>query len=235
MLKIEKIDNRKTLANKRALKNVQEIMRAQFPGLDKREISELPESIFGRRSFGFKYSLYVARESELMISGFLTYSYYARYNFYYLDRMATAPQLIRRGIGRELYIFLRKKAKKKRAVGIFFECLNDDLAQAGDQKSQAQNASRLKFYERFGARPIINNKYDAKIRASDNSTLLVFDPLDRPPALSQDLARRIVRKIMQKIYSDYCPPNFIKMVVNSFVDDPVVLRPPCYLTSEKDG
>src|SRR3546814_13621681 len=40
--------------------------------------------------------------------------------------------------------------------------------------------------------------------------------------------RRIVRAILERKYGSRCPPGYIDMVVQSFADDPVRLRPPQY-------
>ena len=228
-MKIIQILNRKTVANKKAIKAVQEIMKTQFPGLEKELIDGLPYSIFAGRKMGFINNFYVSVDQNQVVSGFVIYSYFPRYNFYFVDYMAAAPNMTGQGIGSKLYEFVRGQAKAKEAVGVFFECLNDDPQQAGDENRLKQNISRLKFYEKYGARPIVNTQYEVKVKPSGNSTLLVFDPLDGPILFSRDVARKIVRKIMQKKYSDYCPPEYIRMVTASFKDNPVLLREPKYI------
>lgn len=203
-------------------------MRVQFPGLEDKEIDNLPEIIFGRPKRGFRYSLYMALSDNGELAGFLIYSFFSRYNFYFLDHMAASPGQTGRGIGGQMYGFLRAKAKAKPATGIFFECLNDDPADNPDPVKLEQNRARLKFYEKFGARPLANNRFHVKVKADNNSTLLVFDPLARDNKLPRDTARKIIRRILLKKYSDYCPPAHIKMVVDSFTDDPATIREPRY-------
>ncbi len=221
---IIKITNRKTVANKKALKRIQEIMRAQFPGLDEKTISNLPYTVFGGPKMGFNYSLYAAADDLSDIRGFMMYSYFPRYSFYFLDHIAAAPGQTGRGIGGMLYSHLRTEAKAADAVGVFYECLSDDPGEEKDKTRLEQNKARLRFYERFGARPLAGNLFHERVKPENNSALLVYDPLDQPPLLTRDAARKIVRKIILKKYSDFCPPDYIKRITLSFKDNPVQMR-----------
>jgi GNAT superfamily N-acetyltransferase len=228
MVKMVKVENRKTVVNKKAIRQVQAIMRAQFPDTDENKIFNLPYIIFGRPKGGFHYSLHVAL-GEKSVQGFIIYYYFSRKNFYYLDYIAVSPGLTGLGIGSALYEFLRTKAKEKKVVGIFFECVIDDPKIIKDQVWLEENKSRLKFFERFGARPFINNRYADKISPERNSTLLVYDPLDKPGFISIRTIQKIVRQILKKKYSDICPQEYIDRVVSSFQDDPVKVREPKYV------
>ena len=57
------------------------------------------------------------------------------------------------GIGAALYERVREEA---RALGtqLYFESLPDDPALSPNPEVRAGNAARLKFYERYGARPL---------------------------------------------------------------------------------
>jgi hypothetical protein len=53
------------------------------------------------------------------------------------------------------------------ALGLFFECLPDRPELCKDAELINENKKRLKFYERFGARPIINTLYELPVKESD--------------------------------------------------------------------
>jgi acetoin utilization deacetylase AcuC-like enzyme len=93
-----------------------------------------------------------------------------------------------------------------------------------------QNAARLRFYERYGARPVAGTAYETPCRpGDDNPPYLVYDDLGQDAALSRDTAREIVRAVLERKYQAICPPGYIDMVVASFRDDPVRLRAPRYV------
>ncbi|MGH8167755.1 MAG: histone deacetylase family protein, partial [Woeseiaceae bacterium] len=99
-----------------------------------------------------------------------------------------------------------------------------------------QNASRLKFYERFGARPIANTSYETPLHATDtNPPYLMYDGLGRDKPLARSRARKIVRAILERKYGQVCPPQYVDKVVKSFRDDPVQLREPRYPVEPADA
>ena len=113
---------------------------------------------------------------------------------------------------------------------MFFECLPDDPALSPDPEVRAQNAARLKFYERYGARPLANTAYETPVRpGDDNPPYLVMDPLGSDQPLGRAAARRIVRAILDRKYGELCPQDYVELVIASVKDDPVQLRAPRYI------
>jgi acetoin utilization deacetylase AcuC-like enzyme len=92
----------------------------------------------------------------------------------------------------------------------------------------------LRFYETFGARPAANNEYNAPLD-DDNECMpyLVVDDLDSQRPLRRRFVREAVRAILERKYAHLCPPAYVEKVVASFKEDPVTLRKPRYLRSDK--
>ena len=100
---------------------------------------------------------------------------------------------------------------------------------AGNEAELAQSRKRLRFYERYGAYPVINTAYETPFRPDDDCPpYLVFDPLGRDTPLSVAHLRRIIQAILTRKYGASCPPGYIDMVVSSVIDDPIRVRPPKY-------
>ncbi|HWV39726.1 MAG TPA: hypothetical protein VN033_14750 [Vulgatibacter sp.] len=79
-------------------------------------------------------------------------------------------------------------------MGLFFECLPDDPALSPDPAVRAQNVRRLRFYERFGARPIVGTAYETPLKPGDTDPpYLDYGDLGRDRPLSRAAARSIVR------------------------------------------
>jgi hypothetical protein len=118
------------------------------------------------------------------------------------------------------------------AIGVFFECWPDDPALCRDGELLKQNVQRLRFYERFGARPIVGTLYETPVKpGEDCPPYLVFDDLGHGQPLSRVKARVVARAILERKYRKLCPPSYVEGVVGSFVDDPVRLRPFRYVRS----
>ena len=113
--------------------------------------------------------------------------------------------------------------------GLFFECLPDTPSLCKDKTILRQNASRLRFYENYQARPVINTAYQTPVSDRDTCPpFLVLDNLGKQKLPSRNETRAIVRAILERKYGDICPPGYIDLVVRSIKDDPIILRKPRY-------
>jgi acetoin utilization deacetylase AcuC-like enzyme len=113
---------------------------------------------------------------------------------------------------------------------MFFDAGPDEKEKMRHPELIRINRSRLKFYERYGARPIVGTLYDALPNPANENyrTFLLFDPLDRARPLSAREARRFVRRMFRAQYGLDRDHPYTREVTRSFRDDPVRLRPPVY-------
>jgi len=167
----------------------------------------------------------VAEGTRGRVIGFALLFHEPILKFCYLDYISAASQKTGRGIGSALYERVREECLALDVMGLFMECLPDDPKLSPDPVIRRQNAARLRFYERYGARPIANTAYETPLKAEDdNPPYLVYDNLGQDTDLPCGTARVIVRAILERKYANVCPRGYIDMVVNSFQDDPVKVR-----------
>src|SRR5690606_18342084 len=205
------------------------MLRVQFEALSEQEIETLPARLRHPHRYRFRPILLVAEKGP-SVRGFALLLHDPELEFCLLDYVAAAKGRTGGGIGGALYERAREEAYQLDVVGIFFEALPDDAALSPDPAVRKQNVARLKFYETFGARPIIGTAYETPFKDGDSDPpYLVFDNLgrDRQP-LEKARARKIVRTILERKYDSVAPPGYIDKVVASFRDDPVRLREPRY-------
>ncbi len=230
MFRIRRVYDDITSANKEAITQVQEILRTQFPLVSKRDINKLPEQLRNPLKYRFRSILFVAEGTKGHIIGFALLYHAPILKFCYLDYISAAEKRTGGGIGGALYERVREEALDLNSVGLFFECLPDTPELSRNPEVRKQNAARLRFYERYGARPIINTKYETPLKPSDdNPPYLVYDDLGQGEGLPRDSAREIVRAILERKYKGVCPPDYVEMVVESLQDDPIRLREPKYI------
>jgi acetoin utilization deacetylase AcuC-like enzyme/GNAT superfamily N-acetyltransferase len=233
MFRIRRIYDYVLPINQIAIARVQEILRIQFQGLTEKEIAKLPEQLRNPLKFRFRSILYVADDQRGRVKGFALLLQEAELGFAYLEYISAAEKMTGRGIGGALYERLREEALELGTLGLFFECLPDDPALCKDPEILKQNKARLKFYEKYGARPIAGTAYETPVKpGGDNPPYLVFDDLGQNLQLPVDRARSIVRTILERKYGHLCPRSYIDMVVDSFRDDPVRLRDYRYVKLE---
>ena len=199
--------------------DVEKIGAIRIPGL--------AEQLRNPLEMGFRSVLYVAENASHRVSGFAIVLHDPQINFCYLDYLASAKVVIGRGIGGALYQRVRQDALALGAKGLFLECLPDEPRNCPDPVLQKQNAMRLRFYERYGARAIVDTKYEAPLSPEDTCMPhLVYDGLGREKPLRRKFARKVVRAILERKYSYLCTPQYVANAVRSFHDDPVHLRAP---------
>lgn len=230
MFRIRRIYDDVLPINQQAIREVAQIFREQFPAARPSDIEELPEKLRNPFKQQFRTILYVAENRQGRVTGFAIVLHEPRLKFCYLDYIATGASVRGRGVGAALYEYVRDEAVGLGALGLFFECLPDDPDRCADPVIRQQNAARLKFYERYGARPIVGTAYETPVPGgpTDNLPYLMYDDLDSQRPLSARFCREVVRAVLERKYGDLCPPEYIQAVVQSIRADPVAIRPPRY-------
>jgi acetoin utilization deacetylase AcuC-like enzyme/GNAT superfamily N-acetyltransferase len=233
MFRIRRIYDDTLPVNRQIIADVQGILRDQFPLIGSDDVAKLPELLRNPLKYRLRSILFVAEGSHRRVKGFALVMHAPDLHFSYLDYISSEKGLVGRGVGGALYERVRAEVEALGAIGLFFECLPDDPALCRDPETLKQNAARLRFYERYGARPIAGTAYETPLTpGGDNPPYLVYDALGKNRPLHRDEARRIVRAILERKYGHLCPAAYIDMVVDSFRDEPVGLRRPRYTGRE---
>jgi acetoin utilization deacetylase AcuC-like enzyme/GNAT superfamily N-acetyltransferase len=233
MFRIRRIYDTNNPINKKAVTRVQQILRDQFPFVHNSDVDKLPELLRNPLKYQFRSILFVADNAKGDVSGFALLLHAPDLDFCYLDYISTAKHITGRGVGGALYERLRNETALLKAKGLFFECLPDDALLCKDPLMLKQNKARLKFYEKYGARPMIHTKYETPVQeGDDNPPYLVVDTLGKERRFRKDEMRQIVKAILERKYPDVCNKEYVNMVINSIIDDPVHFRPFKYI-SEK--
>jgi len=231
MLKIRRIYDDVLTVNQDALRQVKTLLRSRIGEIRSEEIEEISRKLRNPFKQRFRPILFVAENMRRKVLGFAMLLHEPQIGFCYLDWIAT--QNTSGGLGGTLYDHVRREAAILDVKGLFFECLPDSIETCPDEKLLKENRARLRFYERYGARPIINTAYETPVNPDDSCMPhLVYDGLGRNKSLERTFARKVVRAILERKYAHYCPPNYVQKVARSFRDDPVRLRALRYVKPE---
>jgi len=215
--------------NRHALEQANALLRQQFDGIEHQKIDRISEVLRHPLKYGFRTILYVAEDHQYKLRGLALLDHDADLSFCYLDYLVSAGKLVGRGVGGALYDRVRSEALSLGVVGVFFECLPDDPALCRNPEILKENQARLRFYEGYGARPIVNTAYETPVKpGGDNPPYLVFDGLGQRSNMSAAYMKRVVAYILKRKYGAICAPAYVRMVMNSICDDPVQIRPPRY-------
>ncbi|MEQ9593773.1 MAG: hypothetical protein RLN86_14300, partial [Cyclobacteriaceae bacterium] len=167
MIAIRRIYDHNNPANRAALVQCKEVLVAQFPYLSQSEAEDIFIAAKNPLAVNFRYVILVAEARDKSVLGLVIASYFPKEKFYFLDYIAAHHNRIGGGVGGALYERLREEAAAVDAIGIFFDCLPDNPKLCADNAERKQNAARLRFYERYGARPLAGTKYE--LPRNDNS------------------------------------------------------------------
>ena len=225
MLRIRRIYDDVLPVNKSTLEQVRQILRTRFKAVSEDEIVLLGEKLRNPFKQRFRTILFVAESLRGKVRGFATLLHEPLIGFAYLDWIATASDRGGAGIGGALYDRVRREAAALKVKGLFFECLPDDAENCPDPEELKQSRARLRFYERYGARPIVGTAYESPVKPEDTCMpYLVYDGfnVDKPPR--RDFTRQVVRAILERKYPVLCSKEYIDLVVASFQDDPVQIH-----------
>jgi len=234
MFRIRRVFDDALPANRKALDEVVALLRSQFHTIATAKIDRIPDLLRDPVKHRFRSVVYVAEGSAGKVRGVAMLNHEPDIGFSYLDYLAADKALSGRGVGGALYQRVRQETALLNVGGLFFECLPDDPALCRDPDILKQNRARLRFYERFGARPIINTAYETPVNVgSDNPPYLVFDDLGQGTVLSRDYVQRVIAYVLRHKYRDVCSPAYVRLVVNSVKEDPVQLRPPRYSLAQE--
>jgi acetoin utilization deacetylase AcuC-like enzyme/L-amino acid N-acyltransferase YncA len=225
MFRIRKLAGALTPADAAALAAAQAIIRARLPGLRAEDVDEVSARLADPFAKRFVCEALVAEDGRDRVRGAAVLMHDPAAGFAWLDLLAAEPRA--RGVGAALYERAREEAAARGAHGLYFECLPDDPKTCPDPRDRAANAARLRFYERFGARPIIGTAYETPLSPDDaQAPVLVLDPLGASGPPDAATLRAVVRAVLERKYARLCPPDYVATVLNSIKDGAYALRPP---------
>lgn len=227
MFRIRRIYDDILPVNQQAIAEVRAIFIEHFAGAPISDIDELGMKLRNPFPNQFRVILYVAENSKGRVSGFATVLHDPDLRFSYLDYLAVAGKTAGRGVGAALYEHVRDEAAAQKSLGVFFECLPDDVADCADPVLRKQNAARLRFYEQYGARPIIGTAWETPVPGSsrDNVPHLVMDALGGAAAVPASFLKEVIRAILERKYGKICTPEYVSRVVDSVPKGRINLRP----------
>ena len=235
MFRIRQVSDPSQPANRRKIASAQELLRERLSGMPEYEIDELPQRLRDPLHYRFGAMLFVADDLRGKMLGFALCSFAQDIGFVLLDSIVTVPGAVGCA-GGALYERVQEATRAVAPLGMFFECLPDDVEACSEPAFALQNAARLRFYERFGARPIIGTQYEHPLSPGDlDMPHLVHDPLARTEPLRGEELRAVVTAILERKYAKLCSPAYNALVLDSIDDGPVTLREPRYVELSDTG
>ena len=219
--------------DRRAIAEVQALLVAAFP-----DLADVPDyverKLAEQTTRNYPTILLTAHGPGDRVIGFALADHFEWLGYAYLDFIVTQADQRGRGLGGGLYEALRQDMMARGAKGLFLEVPTDDPSQVSNPAHLKSNKNRLKFYERYDARPIIGTLYDQPIRPGQPpEPRLLYDPLDHDDPLSTEAVKKVMAAILTLRYNYEPDSKYVRQVVASVKDSPVRIRKPTYASPEE--
>ena len=227
MIRIQRVYGSVLPIDRQRISQAQEIFRQNFSAVAS-YADNIPDVLDHPFKFGYDSILLVCETAMAKVMGFSLVMHFPEINSSLLDFLATRRQMRGGGIGGALFEATQEYLQQQGSRGLYMEVLPDDPAQVRDPALLKENQQRLRFYEHYGIRPIINTEFETPIGQSP-APYLLFDGLGRGAPLRRSECRAAIRLILTRKYSHLVTPDYIERVVESVIDDPVRFREPRYV------
>ena len=215
--------------DRRRIAQVTALLAQAFPYLAD-EPDYIARKLVDQTARGVPAILLIAHRAGDQVAGFALADYFESINYAYLDFIVTRKEERGLGLGGALYEALREDMIARGARGLFLEAPTDDPAQVPDPVALRQNKARLKFYERYGAFPVVGTLYDQPIRPDQPAEpRLLFDPLDSTKPLTAEDLRKVIQGILSHRYQYDLDAPYARQVLASVKESPVRVRPARYV------
>jgi acetoin utilization deacetylase AcuC-like enzyme/ribosomal protein S18 acetylase RimI-like enzyme len=214
--------------DRRYIAEAHALLAASFPDTAK-DPDYIAKKLVGQTARGYPAILLIAHDAGTHVAGFALADYFEPIGFAYLDYIVTRSEQRGRGLGGALYEALREDLVARGAKGLFLEVPTDDPLQVTDPAVLKQNKTRLKFYERYGAFPVVGTLYDQPIRpGKPPEPRLLYDPLNSNRPLTADDLKAVIRGILTHRYKYSLSDPYTAQVLGSIKESPVRTRKPRY-------
>ncbi len=228
MIRIRTIHSSALPVNRQRLGQVKEIFRASFPEMT--DYADQLESLLTNPfRKGYQAAIIVAETGTGRVKGFCLMLHFTQVQACWLDFLAVRAEGRGGGFGGALYEAAREYAQGLGARSMWLEVTPDDAQLTTDEKELENARRRMRFYEQYGARPVLNAAYARPVGKPATTAYLLYDGLGRMEPLRRDDARKVVALIMKLRFGHVVDPAYARRVLDDFKEDPVPIRPARYI------
>ncbi len=224
MIRVSVIDGYSSLLSRERMEQVKDIFRASFPDLADMA-DEIPHKLKDPVKQGYSSKLIILEKSQTVL-GFAYVIHFPSIHESFLDFFAVKPGQRGGGIGGSLYEAVQDHCRMAGSNHLYMEVVPDDPAMTSDPNELTAAKKRIRFYERYGARAVINPAYSQAMGNPPSHSLLMLDCLGKEELPSVSQIKTAMSFILLRRFSRSVTPEYISQVLDSFQAEGLRLRAP---------
>ena len=228
MIRIRVIHNVGLEVARNRIVQVQDIFRENFPELAG-HAEKIPDFLARPLAHRYRTVLFVSETTLARVMGFALLLHLSEVNSSFLDFIAVRRKAHGGGIGGALYEAVREYSQSVSPGGMYVEVQPDDPLLTPDARALSDAKRRLRLYEQYGARPLLNTEYGKPVGSPPTTAYLLYDGLNRQEPLGRAEAQAAVRLLLQRRFGHVVGKREIERIVGGFTEDPVRRREPRYV------
>lgn len=213
--------------NRDLILQAQNLFREAFPSLAS-HADKIPSMLNRPIQQGYSAALVVLEGRKGHVDAFALVLHFPECKSVFLDYIAVRKSSRAAGLGTALYEAVREYCQDVGAHGLYLEVQPDDPALTTDPATLEEARKRIRFYENYGVRTIINPAYYEPVGDPPTTAWLLFDGLGRTDPLPREEARDAVRMILTRRFGNVSTPKQVRRILQAFTDDPVRFLPMRY-------
>ena len=227
MLRIRCIHSGFLPLNRDCIEQAQGLFREAFPQLAG-AADKIPAILKRPIEHGYSAALILLERGMGRVDAFALVLHFPNCKSVLLDYIAVRATIRGGGVGTALYEAAREYCQCVGARGLYLDVQPDDPELTPDPLALNEARKRMRFYEHYGVRAIINPAYSEPVGDPPTTAYLLFDGLGRMDPLGRDEARDAARMILTRRFAHVSTPQYVRKILKGFRDDPVRFLPMRY-------
>lgn len=227
MIRFHTLRRIRSAADLRRLEKVTEFYRLEFPSTPQ-FMDSIRDRLTHPLRVDYAVTLVTAEDGAGNVLGFAFYDHFPDIGLSYMEYIVTGPRQRSQGVGGALYEAIRESLVYDGSDGLVFE-VNSDEENVPPEEREA-NAATLRFYEKYGARPLQGIRFDYPPFAEGAPPLLlVYDDLGRGKSMEGWRLRVFMRKLYRVKYAADLRAKPVANILAAVPEGPLPRRPLRYV------
>ncbi|MBN2154380.1 MAG: histone deacetylase family protein, partial [Candidatus Lokiarchaeota archaeon] len=166
----------------------------------------------------------ILEKGQQTVMGFALLIHFPGVRASFLDYFAVRPGQRGGGIGGSLYEAVQEHCRQVGSTTLYMDVVPDDPSLTRDPAMIGSSKKRISFYERYGARVIVNPAYAKPVGNPPSHSFLMMDRLGKSDVVPVEEVKAAITRILMRRFPGSTTPEYMLEVLEHFSQEGVMLR-----------